>query len=100
VAAAIALEPLDPGIDDAERRDWISRRAGVTISFDLDVDDETQQALREHLSRDGDLYRRTRDSLADPHSPDGQALAAALDYALASGSTRDLISGEWDQATG
>lgn len=98
VAAALKLEPLDPGgvIESAERQTWIRRQCHVTISFEVDVKAEAQQALRESLARRSELYRRTRDGLASPRSRDGQALAAALDGALDDGIVGQLISGEWE----
>ena len=67
----------------------------VTRSFEIDVADETQRSLRVALAGKSELYRRTRDALANPHDQDGQALAAALDHALDTGVTGRLTSGDW-----
>ena len=101
VAAALELEPLDPSgvIEDAERRAWIRRLYQVTVSFEIDVKAEAQKALRESLARRSDLYRRTRDGLASPRSPEGQALAAALDGALDDGNIGRLTSGQSGSST-
>ena len=98
VAAALELEPLDPSgvIEDAERRAWIRRLDQVTVSLEIDVKAEAQEALRERLARKSELYRRTRDGLASPRSPEGQALAAALDGALDDGNIGQLTSGHWE----
>ncbi len=98
VAAALELEPLDPSgvIEDAERQAWIRRLDQVTVSFEIDVRADAQEALRESLARGSELYRRTRDGLASPCSPEGQALAAALDGALDDGNIGRLTSGQWE----
>jgi hypothetical protein len=97
VAAALALEQLDPSdvIKDAERQEWMRRRAEVTVSFEIDVSAEALRALRANLVRRSELYRRTRDGLASPSSRDGQALAAALDSAIDDGIVGRLTSGQW-----
>jgi hypothetical protein len=98
VAAALALEPLDPNgvIENAERRAWEKRLAEVTVSFKIDVNADARQALRESLTRMSELYRRTQDGLASPRSREGQALAAALDNALDDGVVGRLTSGQWE----
>jgi hypothetical protein len=83
-------------IEGAERQAWIRRLHQVTVSFEIDVNAEAHEALRESLARRSDLYRRTRDGLADPHSLDGQALAAALDGAVDDGIVGRLTSGAWE----
>jgi len=97
VAAALALEPLDPDgvLEAAERQAWDEDLLQVTLSFEIDVADETQRSLRDALAGKGELYRRTRGALANPHDQDGQALAAALDHALDTGVIGRLTSGDW-----
>jgi hypothetical protein len=98
VAAALALEPLDPDsvTESAERQAWERRLAKVTISFKINVSADAQLSLRKNLASLSELYRRTRNGLADPHGRNGQALAAALDGALDDGVIGRLTSGQWD----
>ncbi len=97
VAAALALEPLDPdsAIERAEHRAWGRRLGEVTISFKINVNADAQLSLRKNLARLSELYRRTQDGLARPRSRNGQALAAALDDALDDGVVGRLTSGQW-----
>jgi len=99
VAAALALEPLDPHdeLDLAEREAWDERLGEVTVSFETDVPKEAQRALRDSLAKRSELYRRTLNALGNPHSQDGRALAAALDAAIGDGVVGLLTSGEWSQ---
>lgn len=65
-------------------------------ALEIDVKAEAQEALRESLARRSEPYRRPRDGLASPRSPEGQALAAALDGALDDGNIGRLTSGQWE----
>ena len=97
VAAALALEPLDPdgALDDEERRAWEKALAAVPLSFELQVDAAALKPLRVNLALLSDLYLRTRGALARPAGADGRMLAESLGDGPVNGAISRLASGDW-----
>jgi hypothetical protein len=98
VAAAMALEPLDPDseLSKEERKSWEGYLEEVTVDFKVDLPEDATLSLRENLVRRSDLYCRTRDGLRNPRSDDGLALYSALEVAVADGVIGGLTSGDWE----
>lgn len=100
VAAAFALEPLDPGgtLSPDAREQWERCLQNVTVTLSLFCSSETREVLRADLTTTSALYSSTRDALREPSSPIGQRLLADLAYSVKHDMPMPLISGAWAKA--
>lgn len=101
VAAALALQPLDPRDTlSAEQRHWWQELLdAVILEFGTDVGTEVEDLLRRDLARNSSLYRRTRDALRQPLGEEGQALGVTPDrFVHGDASLGSLIGGTWNES--
>lgn len=96
VAAALALEPLDPdGTLTAEAlATWRNLIEELSMELTLSTDRQVNDLLRASLEGDP-LFRACRQALAEPNGVLGQQLEAALEETTESGLIGELLSGNW-----
>ena len=94
--AALDLEPLDPNdtLSPNERAEWDEATSASNSYTRLHVG-ALEPVLRAMLGRDP-VYARVRDALAEPDSPEGAMLLAAIRATGDGGSFTCLESGEWE----
>lgn len=94
--AALDLEPLDPNntLSPNARTEWDEAISASKSYTGLYVG-ALEPVLRATLGRDP-VYARVRDALAEPDSPEGAMLLAAIRATGEGGSFTCLESGEWE----
>jgi hypothetical protein len=92
VAAAIALEPFDPGgtLDRETRAAWYDKLRELTMSVSLSTDSELERLLRERLASEHP-YAEVAHAIREPLTPDGEKMNRLLDRFYEDGVIGDLI---------
>jgi hypothetical protein len=98
--AALELEPLDPNktLSPNARAEWDEAIAASNSYTRVSVG-ALEPVLRAALGRDP-VYARVRDAFAEPNSPEGALLLAAIHATGDGGSYTCLESGEWRTSRG
>ncbi len=97
VAAALALEPLDPNhtLPPNEREEWSELIGGLTVELAVDCDEDAARLIRRHLTEESASYRRARAALEQPNSALGQRFLRDLELAVSEDIPARLTHGAW-----
>ena len=96
VAAALALEPLDPDrtLTGDERAKWENLIEELSVELTLNSDTPVMDLILASLET-VPLYRQCREALREPYGLLGQQLRGALLEAVETGVIGGLMSGSW-----